>query len=93
MFIFGLIRTMGRVVRAYERVRSHRHIWMTAVTLQTSLIAYAVGSFFAPVAYLWYLYYIAGFALCLKLLVAAGNRGRQPAPRKEASRVWYLRRV
>ena len=94
MFLFGLIRVMGRIARAYERDRAHKHIWLMAVSLQIALVAYAVGSFFAPVAYLWYLYYIAGFALCLKLLVVASNRGRgQPVPQKEASRVWYLRRV
>jgi len=93
MFIFGLIRVMGRIARAYERDRARRHVWMMAISLQISLIAYAVGSFFAPVAYLWYLYYIAGFAVCLKLLVVASNRGRQPAPQKEPSRVWYLRRA
>jgi uncharacterized membrane protein len=93
MFIFGLVRAMGRIARAYERVPTHRHIWMMAVSLQIALIAYAVGSFFAPVAYLWYLYYIAGFAVCLKILVLASNRGRQPTPRKDQSRVWYLRRV
>jgi len=93
MFIFGLIRSMGRIARAYERVQTHRHIWMMAVSLQISLIAYAVGSFFAPVAYLWYLYYVAGFAVCLKTLVLASNRKRQPVPQKDPSRVWYLRRV
>jgi O-antigen ligase/polysaccharide polymerase Wzy-like membrane protein len=93
MFIFGLFRAMGKIARAYERDRSHRHVWMLAVSLQVSLTAYAVGSFFAPVAYLWYLYYVAGFAVCLKMLVLASNRRRQPAPQKEQGRVWYLRRA
>ena len=93
VFLFGLIRAMGRIARAYERDRAHRHVWLLAVSLQVSLIAYAVGSFFAPVAYLWYLYYVAGFAVCLKMLVVASNRGRQRVPRKEQSGVWYLRRA
>ena len=93
MFLFGLIRAMGRIARAYERDRAHRHVWLLAVSLQVSLIAYAVGSFFAPVAYLWYLYYVAGFAVCLRMLVLAGNRGRQRVPQKEQSGVWYLRRA
>ena len=93
MFLFGLIRAMGKIARAYERDRAHRHVWMMAISLQISLIAYAVGSFFAPVAYLWYLYYVAGFSVCLKMLVLASNRRRQRAPQKEPSRVWYLRRA
>jgi len=93
MFLFGLIRALGKIARAYERDRTHRHVWMMAVSLRISLIAYAVGSFFAPVAYLWYLYYVAGFSVCLKMLVLASNRRRQRAPQKEPSRVWYLRRA
>jgi hypothetical protein len=93
MFIAGLIRAMSKISRVYERDRAHRHVWMMAVSLQISLIAYSVGSFFAPVAYLWYLYYVAGFAVCLKILVLASNRRRQPAAQKEPSRVWYLRRA
>lgn len=95
MFMFSLIRAMGRIAAAYERDRSHRHVWLMAVTLQISLVAYAIGSFFAPVAYLWYLYYVAGFSVCLKLLVVASmRRRREPVPQqKEATGVWYLRRA
>jgi putative inorganic carbon (HCO3(-)) transporter len=94
MFLFGLIRTMGRIAKAYERDRAHRHVWLMAISIQISLIAYAVGSFFAPVAYLWYLYYVAGFAVCLKLLVLASRRNRQqPAPQEASRGVWYLRRA
>jgi hypothetical protein len=88
-----LIRTMGRIAKAYERDRAHRHIWLMAISLQISLIAYAVGSFFAPVAYLWYLYNVAGFAVCLKLLVMASRRNRQPVPQEASRGVWYLRRA
>lgn len=93
MFLFGLIRGMGRIVKAYHGVRAYRHVWLMAVTLQVSLIAYAVGSFFAPVAYLWYLYYIAGFAVCLKQVVLASAPTRQPALQEAPRRVWYLRRA
>jgi hypothetical protein len=91
--LFGLIRAMGRIAARFERERRYRHVWLIAVSLQVSLIAYAVGSFFAPVAYLWYLYYIAGFAVCVKQLVPATVRTRQPASQEAPSRVWYLRRA
>jgi hypothetical protein len=62
-----------------------------ALALQTSLIAYAVGSLFASVAYLWYLYYIAGFAVCLKMIILSSLKKveRTEVPR----RVWNLRRL
>ena len=96
LFLFGLIRAMGRIVKAFEADRAHRHIWVMAVMVQISLIAYAVGSFFAPVAYLWYLYYVAGFAVCLKQLVLASvarRRSASPTSQEGPRRVWYLRRA
>jgi hypothetical protein len=91
MFLFGLIRTTGRIAKAFAGVRNRQQIWLMAVGLQISLVAYAVGSFFAPVVYLWYLYYIAGFAVCLKMLVLASIKKveRAEVPR----RVWNLRRL
>ncbi len=91
MFLFGLIRTTGRIAGAFAGVRGRRNIWLIAVGLQTSLVAYAVGSMFASTAYLWYLYYIAGFSVCLKMLVLASIKKveRTEVPR----RVWNLRRL
>jgi hypothetical protein len=91
MFLFGLIRTTGRIARAFAGVHGRRHVWLVAVALQTSLIAYAVGSMFASTAYIWYLYYIAGFAVCLKMLVLASIRKAQQT--EVPRRVWNLRRL
>jgi hypothetical protein len=90
-FLFSLIRTTGRIASAFAGVRNRRQIWLLALALQTSLIAYAVGSLFASVAYLWYLYYIAGFAVCLKMIILSSLKKveRTEVPR----RVWNLRRL
>ena len=94
LFMATAIRQMGRIAKMYEGVRAYRDVWVMAVTIQAGLIAYAVGSFFAPVAYLWYLYYVAGFAVCLRQVVVAGNRSRKDVMSKESPRrVWYLRRA
>jgi O-antigen ligase len=94
LFIAAVIRHMGRIVKMYEGVRAYRDVWVMAVGIQAGLIAYAVGSFFAPVVYLWYLYYVAGFAVCLRQVVVAGNRTQESAISKESPRrVWYLRRA
>ena len=65
--------------------------WVTAVAIETSLVGYAVGSFFASVAFHWYLYYPAAFAVCLQQLLARTEP--LPAQREVTPRVWYLRRV
>jgi hypothetical protein len=93
-FIATIIQRMGRLAKACEGVRAYRPVWTMAVTLQISVIAYAVGSFFAPVPFLWYLYYPAGFAVCLRQVVVASRRAREVAPPQESpGRVWYLRRA
>jgi O-Antigen ligase len=72
LFLFGALRSMGRIGTAHAGRVESRSVAVLARTIQASLIAYAVGSLFASVAYLWYLYYAAGFAVCLKLLVEGG---------------------
>ena len=37
-----------------------------AIALQASLIAYMVSSFFLSVAYLWYVFYLVAYAVCLR---------------------------
>lgn len=91
LFLASVIGITAGIARRYRKVRGYRQVWVTAVAIQTSLVAYAIGSFFASVAFHWYLYYPAAFAVCLQQLLA--HAGRQPAEREGTPRVWYLRRV
>jgi hypothetical protein len=90
-FMYSTARNSGRIAKAYDGVRGYRQVWLAAVMIEAALVAYAVGSFFASVAFLWYLYYPAAFAVCLKLLVLKSVRkaDRSEVPR----RVWNLRRL
>ena len=45
--------------------RTSRYYYYLAVGLHAGIIGYMVSSFFASVAYLWYVYYLVGFAFCL----------------------------
>jgi hypothetical protein len=90
LFIVSAFRITARILTRYRKERGYRQLWLLAVGIQTSLVAYAVGSFFASVAFQWYLYYTAGFAVCLQQLLA---RVEVPARREVGSRVWYLRRA
>jgi hypothetical protein len=90
-FLITVIRTSGRIAKAYEGVRGHRQVWLSAIMIESALVAYAIGSFFASVAFLWYLYYPAAFAVCLKLFVLRSVR--KAAPDEVPRRVWNLRRI
>ena len=91
LFLVSVIGITARIAKRYRKVRRFRQVWLTAIAIQTSLVAYAVGSFFASVAFHWYLYYPAAFAVCLQQLLA--HTERLPAQKEVTTRVWYLRRV
>ena len=91
LFLGGVFKMAHGIGKRYGKARGYRSVWLTAISIQTSLVAYVVGSIFASVAFLWYVYYPAAFAVCLHQLL---ERSEQvPAQREVTSRVWYLRRV
>lgn len=91
LFLASVVAISARIVKRYRRTRGYRQVWLMAVAIQTSLIVYLIGSFFASVAYLWYVYYPAAFAVCLQQLLRKAER--QPEQNGVEPRVWYLRRV
>ena len=59
-----------RMLRAIERRRfldsDTSWIYYLSIGLQGALIAFMVASFFASVAYHWYIYYLVAYAVCLR---------------------------
>jgi hypothetical protein len=91
LFLGSVIGITARITKRYRSVRGYRQIWLMATGIQTSLIAYVVGSSFGSVAFHWYVYYPAAFAVCLQQLLERTER--LAAQSEVAPRVWYLRRV
>jgi putative inorganic carbon (HCO3(-)) transporter len=50
----------------YDHSREEATSYYLAIGLQASIIGYMVSSFFVSVAYLWYIYYLVGFAIALR---------------------------
>jgi hypothetical protein len=90
LFLVSVFWITATVIKRHRRTRGYRQVWLMAIAVQTSLVAYAVGSAFASVAFHWYLYYPAGFAVCLQQLL---SRAEPPARKEITPRVWYLRRL
>ena len=74
MFMIAPIKRLRRIereVRAYWEAndssegRFAKRSYYLAIGLQASLVAYLIGSFFASVAYQWYVYYLVGYSFCL----------------------------
>jgi len=72
------------------RIRPGAHADLDAkylsVGLQAALIAYIINSFFLSIQYLWYLYYVAGFAVALRLIYAAEKASQASEGKGAASR-------
>jgi putative inorganic carbon (HCO3(-)) transporter len=65
MFVVTPLRKLGQIARETFGGRANSRFYYLAVGLQASLAGYMVCSFFASVAYLWYVYYLVGYAVCL----------------------------
>ncbi|HKP37088.1 MAG TPA: O-antigen ligase family protein [Pyrinomonadaceae bacterium] len=83
MFIVTPLRKLGQIVRETFGVKPHSHYFYLAIGLQASLLGYMVSSFFASVAYLWYVYYLIAYAVCLRRLYES-ETGREVVVKKRS---------
>jgi O-antigen ligase len=73
LFIVTPLRRLLAVAReTYDERRTSRFYYLAA-GLAASLVGYMVASFFASVAYYWNVYYLVGYAVCLRRLYEAGR--------------------
>lgn len=68
MFIVSPLRKLGQIARETFSARRSSPFYYLAVGLQASVIAYMVSSFFLSVAFNWYVFYLIGYAVCLRRL-------------------------
>jgi putative inorganic carbon (HCO3(-)) transporter len=68
LFIIAPFKGLRRIENETYQVKSRRRFYYMAIALQASLAGYIVASFFASVAYLWYIYYLVAYSVCLRRL-------------------------
>lgn len=71
VYILFLVATLKRVSKMPDPKsveKKKRSLLYLAIGMQASLIGYMVSSFFASVAFLWYVYYLAAYAICINRL-------------------------
>ncbi|HVF50393.1 MAG TPA: O-antigen ligase family protein [Pyrinomonadaceae bacterium] len=83
MFIWTPLGRLRQVERETFEGRRTSRLYYLAVGLQAALVAYMVSSFFASVAYLWFIYYFVGFSVCLRRLYES-EVGREILTAREA---------
>jgi hypothetical protein len=88
LFIVTPLKKLGQIARENFATRRDSRFYYLALGLQASLIAYLISSFFLSVAYVWYVYYLVGYAVCLrrlyesetgKVVVAESRKDRKKA--------------
>jgi O-antigen ligase len=71
IYVWFLVSPFNRLRRIEQATRTSKRkppIYYLAIGLQASLVGYMVVSFFASVAYQWYVYYLVAYAMCLQRL-------------------------
>lgn len=71
LFVVTPLRRLARIERETFESRRASKFHYRAIGLQAGLAAYMVSSFFASVAYQWYIYYLVAYAVTLRRLYAA----------------------
>jgi len=69
--LFATIKNLRKVETDSAPARKREPFYYLSIGMQASLIGFMVSSFFASVAYLWYLYYLIGYAVCVTRLFGA----------------------
>lgn len=65
-FIFYPLAQLFKIEKETRGNRELRRYYYLAIGLQAGIIGYMATSFFASVAYGWYIYYLVGYSLCLR---------------------------
>jgi hypothetical protein len=85
MLIVEPLRKLRQLARETFSVSANSNFYFLAIGLQAALLGYLVCSFFASVAYLWYAFYLVGYAVCLRRLYE-NETGKQIEVSKRRSR-------
>jgi len=93
LFLVTPIRRLARIRRSEETLRRN-NLYYLSIGIETSLIGYMVTSFFLSVAYMWYAYFLVGYAITLSRLIkpddfleTAGKRDSLNLPHSPTARL------
>jgi hypothetical protein len=68
MFLFSALKPLRQIGNETMQADPRSRYRYLAAGFEASLVGYMVASFFASVAFLWYLYYLVGYGICLSRL-------------------------
>lgn len=65
-FILKPLRKVGQMARDLLATDGTSRFYYLTIGIQAALLGYLVSSFFVSVPFLWYVYYLVGYAVCLR---------------------------
>jgi O-antigen ligase len=68
LFLITTLRRVGRMPHPRDVDKKKRFLPYLAIGVQASIVGYMVTSFFASVAFLWYVYYLAAYAISISFM-------------------------
>lgn len=84
LFVVAPLRRLRSIERETFVAHHHSRFYYLAIGAQASLVAYMIASFFAAVAYQYYIYYLVGYAVCLHRLYQSERSAAQGGDERTA---------
>ncbi len=66
IFMISPFRKLGAIERMIFKEGEHEWFYYLSIGLQASIVSYLVSSFFASVAYNWFIYYLIAYAVAFR---------------------------
>ncbi len=73
VFIVSPLRKLGAIERIIYRTGESNWYYYMAIGIQASIVGYMVTSFFASVAYNWFIYYLIAYAVAFRRIYSLEN--------------------
>jgi len=78
IFIISPYRKLSAIERTLFNSEDHRWFYYLSIGLQASIVGYLVTSFFASVAYNWFIYYLIAYAVAFRRIYAIESGAVDP---------------
>ncbi len=73
VFMISPFRKLGAIERTLFAKGDHNWFYYVSAGLQASIVAYMISSFFASVAYNWFIYYLIAYAVAFRRVYSLEN--------------------
>ncbi len=72
-FMISPLRRLSAIERLHFGKNELNWYYYVSIGFQASIVGYMVSSFFAPVAYNWFIYYLIAYAVCFRRIYIAAT--------------------